>query len=387
MDHYPHSEGGTENPEEARLSRAGPDSGRLRPDGGQEQPLLAEEMGRLDDNVLAFAKALGAPDDVADSALPFRDDPDQSGSEETYVMHDRALVARVLEGLKGDDHMAIFSPYGSGKTAFRRLLVSHIGSTDDHIIADLSDGSEYTQRALYVLMLTTILSQTDYELALERYDGGTRTATGPDGEEYQVPHPTAGCGAALSSLTARLKDDGIHPVLVVDQVEQMTPSDFARVKEVADRGVELVFLGSEDGRDRIEAAPGRLSGGLADRITTVDRPIDPFGQEHITEYAARSLGVLRGDPYGLRDFQDGVDPWAEEPAMDVFTPEAIEAIHEATDGHPRSVRKACNRIFTSAAAAWDDAGRPAIGDGDGEFQITADLVRETLAEVSLSISR
>jgi hypothetical protein len=391
MDHYPHSEGGMD---QSRSPSADAEQGgkrRLCPDGGQDQPLLAQEMERLDDATLAFARALGAPDDVEESALPFRDDPDQEASEATYVLHDDEIVREVLHGLQGDDPMAIFSPYGSGKTALRRLLVRDIGSLSDYIITDLSDGSEYTQRGLYVLMLTAILADEniDYELDLGAYDGGVRTAIGPDGNEYEVPHPTAACGKGLSNLTKRLKKEaGIRPVLVVDQIEQMAPTDFARVKEVADRGVELVFLGSDDGRERIDNAPGELSGGLADRITTVGRPIKPFEPEHITEYIARSLGVLRGEPYGAKHFQPGeenADPW-DEPGMEAFAPGAVEEIHSVTDGHPRSVRKACNRVFTAAAEEWVDAGRPSLGPGDGEFQVTADLVADALAGVELSIT-
>lgn len=328
---------------------------------GRHGPVLFDADNGPDAAVKAFAEALGAPPDVADYRLPFRDRPDEQASPSTYVLHDLDLLKQVRTGLEGKSDVAIISPYGSGKTAIRQLIVRDFGALEKYIIADLSDAQAYTKRQLYVNVIRVVLSETDYTLDMDRYDGGSRTVDGPNGEEFEVPWATTECERALRVLTQQVADDGRRVVLAIDQIELMDAESYEDLKAVRNAGVQLVLLGSPRGRKRMEKYDSALADAREGRLTYIGRRIRPFDTSNIAEYAARSFAQMRGDPYSPREFQQGGDPW-DDPSMRVFTPAAIEVIHDATDGHPRTVRKALNSVFMQAAEAWDDAGRPAIGD-------------------------
>lgn len=88
--------------------------------------------------------------------------------------------------------------------------------------------------------------------------------------------------------------------------------------------------------------------------------IKPFDHDDVAEYAARSLAYFRDESFNGQ----GPSP---------FTDDAIEVIHERTDGNPRDVRLECADTLAKAAIAWHQSDRDVEN-----FQIDRRLVTSTV---------
>ncbi len=305
------------------------------PDRDDEQRRLSTGEGvlldRLDDvesRLLAFGRALGGdPDDVSD--LPFTEEAELDGMPEPlYVRHDRTLLDQVTSWLLQDQHIGLVSPYGTGKTAFREILRRDLGEREDFVVAYVKNASETTPRGLYERILRAAF-EVGYEIDTADYwqvnDG--------------IPWATDETKQAVEEVTEAVRADGKTILLVVDELEDLPESLLSALQVAGDAGVRLFLSGTPEGKER-----------LADARTTLDsrvrfyEGIDPFGPDEVAEYVERSLAYFRGEPY-------------EGQSQRLFTPAAIEDIHERTGGNPREVRLECRDLFTRAGFVWHRSGQ------------------------------
>jgi Type II secretory pathway, component ExeA (predicted ATPase) len=310
-----------------------------RRDERTDEGVLLDQLNEVEERLLAFGEALGGnPADVTD--LPFTEEAglDQM-PEPLYVRHDTEMLNQVTSWLLQDQHIGLVSPYGSGKSAFREIVLRDLSKHDDFVVTYLDNPRETTARTLYRTVIEAAYS-AGYSIDLSRY---SQVRNG-------IPWATAEAKAAVHEMVGRVRKDGKTLLLVVDEIEVLTADLLSPLQVAGDAGVRLFLTGTPEGKRRV----AEIRGTLDSRLRYYEH-IDPFSTEDIAEYIARSLAYFRGEPY------EGQSP-------DLFTRGAIEDIHERTEGNPREVRIECRELFTRAAFVWYRTGQ----DID-RIQITPEL--------------
>jgi type II secretory pathway predicted ATPase ExeA len=306
--------------------------------------IISEQMERLEPAMLQFGEALGgSPDSV--KGLPFSEEADKDGMpEELYVRHDQAMIHNLTVALLNGHHVGLISPYGTGKTALREIVRRDLGEHPEFAIGYLDNAHETTPRGLYATVIRAALD-TGYDLDADEY---TQLREG-------VPWITDEAKEAVRDLAERVEADDQTLTLVVDEIEDFPTELLPMLQTVADAGVRLFLMGTPAGQDRLEEARDTL-----DSRIRYHEGIEPFDPEDVAEYAARSLAYFRGEEFN-----------GQGPAP--FTDDAIEAIHERTDGNPRDVRLECADTLAKAAIAWHQSDRDVEN-----FQIDRRLVTSTV---------
>jgi hypothetical protein len=306
--------------------------------------IISEQIDRLEPAMLQFGEALGgSPDSVKD--LPFSEEADKDGMPEAlYVRHDQATIHNLTVALLNGHHVGLISPYGTGKTALREIIRRDLGEHPKFAIGYLDNAHETTPRGLYATVIRAALD-AGYDL---------------DSDEYRqlrdgVPWITDEAKVAVRDLAERIEADGRTLTLVVDEIEDFPAELLPVLQTMGDSGVRLLLMGTPAGKDRLEEARDTL-----DSRIRYHEGIKPFEQEDVAEYVARSLAYFRGESF------DGQGP-------SPFTDDAIAAIHERTEGNPRSVRLDCADTLAKAAIAWHQSDRDAEN-----FQIDERLVTSTV---------
>ena len=304
-----------------------------------DEGILLDQLEAVEGRLLAFGEGLGgAPDDVTD--LPFTEEAGLDHMPEPlYVRHDTEMLNQVTSWLLQDQHIGLVSPYGTGKSAFREIVLRDLSKHDDFVVTHLDNPRETTARSLYQTVLEAAY-EAGYSVSPGRY---SQVRNG-------VPWATAEAKQAVHEAVGRVREDGKTLLLVVDEIEVLTADLLSPLQVAGDAGVRLFLTGTPEGKRRVAEIRGTLDSRLR-----YYQDIDPFSPDDIAEYIARSLAYFRDEPY------DGQAP-------DLFTREAIEDIYERTEGNPREVRIECRELFTRAAFVWYRTGQ----DVD-RIQVTPEL--------------
>jgi len=288
-----------------------------------EDGILLDQLEAVEGRLLAFGEGLGGdPDDVTD--LPFTEEAGLDHMPEPlYVRHDTEMLNQVTSWLLQDQHIGLVSPYGTGKSAFREIVLRDLSKHDDFVVTHLDNPRETTARSLY---------QTVLEAA---YAAGYSVNPGHYSQlRSGIPWATAEAKQAVHEIVGRVREDGKTLLLVVDEIEVLTADLLSPLQVAGDAGVRLFLTGTPNGKRRVAEIRGTLDSRLR-----YYQHIDPFSPDDIAEYIARSLAYFRDESYNGQ-------------APDLFTREAIEDIHERTEGNPREVRIECRELFTRAAFVW-----------------------------------
>ncbi len=290
--------------------------------------VLLDQLAEVEQRLLAFGEALGGdPDDVTD--LPFTEEAGLDHMPEPlYVRHDTAMLNQVTAWLLQDQHIGLVSPYGTGKSAFREIVLRDLSKHDDFVVTHLDNPRETTPRALYRAVLEAA------------YGAGFSVAFGNYSQVRNgIPWATAEAKDAVREVVGRVREQGKTLLLVVDEIEVLKADLLSPLQVAGDAGVRLFLTGTPEGKRRV----AEIRGTLDSRLRYYEG-IEPFAPDDVAEYVARSLAYFRGESY------DGETP-------DLFTQAAIDDIHERTDGVPREVRIECRELFTRAAFVWYRTGQ------------------------------
>jgi len=301
--------------------------------------VLLDQLAEVEQRLLSFGEALGGdPEDVTD--LPFTEEAGLDHMPEPlYVRHDTEMLNQVTSWLLQDQHIGLVSPYGTGKSAFREIVLRDLAKHDDFVVTHVDNPRETTPRKLYQTILTAAYS-AGYSVDFGNY---SQVRNG-------IPWATAEAKQAVHEAVGRVREDGKTLLLVLDEIEVLEADLLSPLQVAGDAGVRLFLTGTPEGKRRV----AEIRGTLDSRLRYYEN-IDPFSPDDIAEYIARSLAYFRDEPYQ-----------GEEP--DLFTRAAIEDIHERTGGVPREVRIECRELFTRAAFVWYRTGQ----DID-RIQITPEL--------------
>ena len=293
-----------------------------------EKGVLLDQLEEVEQRLLAFGEGLGGEaDDVTD--LPFTEEAGLDHMPEPlYVRHDTEMLNQVTSWLLQDQHIGLVSPYGTGKSAFREIVLRDLSKHDDFVVTHLDNPRETTARSLYQTILEAAYS-AGYSIGHGKY---SQVRNG-------IPWATAETKAAVHEIVGKIRADGKTLLLVVDEIEVLTADLLSPLQVAGDAGVRLFLTGTPEGKRRV----AEIRGTLASRLRYYEH-IDPFSPDDIAEYVGRSMAYFRDEPY------NGQSP-------DLFTREAIEDIHERTEGNPREVRIECRELFTRAAFVWYRTGQ------------------------------
>ena len=293
-----------------------------------ESGVLLDQLDEVEQRLLAFGEGLGGqPDDVTD--LPFTEEAGLDHMPEPlYVRHDTEMLNQVTSWLLQDQHIGLVSPYGTGKSAFREIVLRDLSKHDDFVVTYLDNPRETTARSLYQTVLEAAYAAR-YSIQPGRY---SQVRNG-------IPWATTEAKAAVHEVVERVRTDGKTLLLVVDEIEVLTADLLSPLQVAGDAGVRLFLTGTPEGKRRV----AEIRGTLDSRLRYYEH-IEPFSPDDIAEYVARSLAYFRDEPYNGQ-------------APDLFTREAIEDIHERTEGNPREVRIECRELFTRAAFVWYRTGQ------------------------------
>jgi len=301
--------------------------------------VLLDQLQEVEQRLLAFGEALGGTA-VTVTDLPFTEEAGLDHMPEPlYVRHDTEMLNQVTSWLLQDQHIGLVSPYGTGKTAFREIVLRDLSKHEGFVITHLDNPRETTPRKLYQTVLTAAYA-AGYSIDQRNYSQVR------DG----IPWATAEAKDAVHEIVRRVREDDKTLLLVVDEIEVLEADLLSPLQVAGDAGVRLFLTGTPEGKRRV----AEIRGTLDSRLRYYES-IDPFSPDDVAEYAARSLAYFRGEEY------DGQPP-------DLFTRAAIEEIHERTEGNPREVRIECRELFTRAAFVWYRTGQDI-----SRIQITPEL--------------
>ena len=295
---------------------------------GPSEGVLLDQLDEVEERLLAFGRALGGDvDGVAD--LPFTEEAALDHMPEPlYVRHDTEMLNQVTAWLLQDQHIGLVSPYGTGKSAFREIVLRDLSEHDGFVVTHLDNPRETTARQLYQTVLTAAYG-AGYSVDPANY---SQLRNG-------VPWATGEVKDAVREVMRRVRRDDRTLLLVVDEIEVLEVDLLSPLQVAGDAGVRLFLTGTPEGKRRV----AEIRATLDSRLRYYEG-IDPFGPEDVAEYIARSLAYVRGEAY------TGQSP-------DLFTQAAIEDIHEHTAGNPRAVRIDCRELFTRAAFVWYGTGQ------------------------------
>jgi type II secretory pathway predicted ATPase ExeA len=290
--------------------------------------VLREQFAEVKTRLLSFGTALGGdPETVAD--LPFTEEAGKDHMPEPlYVRQDTAMLNQVTSWLLQDQHIGLVSPYGTGKTAFREIVCRDLGEMDEFIVTHLDNPRETTTRNLYVQLLERA-REYEYEIETEDF---WQTRDG-------IPWATEDAKTATKDVVTQIRRENRTLLLIVDEIEVLPKEILTTLQVAADIGVRLFLLGTPEGKDRV----ADLRETLDSRLRYYEG-IDPFSEDDVAEYVARSLAYFRDEPYNGQGQQ-------------LFTRAAIADVHDRTGGKPREVRIECRELFTRAAFVWYRTGQ------------------------------
>ena len=290
--------------------------------------VIADQLEVVERRLLSFARELGGEiDEVAD--LPFTEEAAQDEMPSAlYVRHDEILLNQVTSWLLQDQHIGLVSPYGTGKTAFREVVLRDLAGHDDFVVAHVENPRDTTPRQLYGEVLEAA------------YDAGFELDTAQFTQARDgIPWATDEARQAVRQMTEEIREEGKRPILLVDEIEVLPAELLSPLQTAGDAGVRLFLLGTPEGKERV----ANLRGTLDSRLRYYEG-IEPFDADAVEEYVERSLAFMRGEVY------DG------QPQT-LFTREAIEDVAERSEGNAREVRIECRELFTRAAFVWDKTGQ------------------------------
>lgn len=293
-----------------------------------ENGVLLDQLESVEGRLLAFGNELGGdPDDVTD--LPFTEEAGiDHMPEPLYVRHDTEMLNQVTSWILQDQHIGLVSPYGTGKSAFREIVLRDLSKHDEFVVTHLDNPRETTPRSLYQTILEAAYA-AGYSVNPGRY---SQVRNG-------IPWVTEEAKQAVHELVGQVREDDKTLLLIVDEIEVLTADLLSPLQVAGDAGVRLFLTGTPEGKHHV----AEIRETLDSRLRYYEH-IDPFAPEDIAEYIARSLAYFRDEPYN-------------DQAPDLFTREAIADIRERTGGNPRAVRIECRELFTRAGFVWHRTGQ------------------------------
>ncbi len=290
--------------------------------------VLLDQLDEVETRLLAFGEALGgSPADVTD--LPFTEEATRDRMPEPlYVRHDQEMLNQVTSWLLQGQHIGLISPYGTGKSSFREIVLRDLAKHEGFIVTAVENARDTTPRQLYQTIIKAAFD-AGYELDTEDY---WQTRDG-------IPWATDEARQAVGEIAADLEAEHTLLYVIVDEIEVLPAELLSPLQVAGDLGIRLFLTGTPEGKERVK----ELRNTLDSRLRYYEG-IEPFSPADVDEYIARSLTYFRGESYNSQ-------------SQNLFTPAAIEAIHEQTAGVPRDVRIECRELFTRAAFVWYRTGQ------------------------------
>lgn len=294
-----------------------------------EEGILVDQIEEVEKRLIEFGNALGG--DVSDvTDLPFTEEATKDKMPEPlYVRHDQEMLNQITSWLLQGQHIGLVSPYGTGKSSFREIVLRDLSTHDDFIITAVRNASETTPRQLYQTILRAAFD-AGYELNTDDY---WQTRDG-------IPWATEEARRAVEEIAEKVLADDALLYLLIDEIEVLPEELLSPIQVAGDSGIRLFLMGTLEGKERV----GDLRNTLNSRLRYYEG-IEPFSPTDVDEYVARSLAYFRGESY-------------EGQSQQLFTKAAIKDIHEETEGVPREVRIECRELFTRAAFVWYRTGQP-----------------------------
>lgn len=294
----------------------------------EKEGVFSSRFAEIEPILLTFGRALGGQVESLDD-LPFTE---ESGTEKMpeplYVRHDEEMLTQLTSWLLQGQHIGLVSPHGTGKTALREIAARDLGERDDFVVASVKNPNATTERGLYEGVIEAA-RDAGYEIDSDNY---WQVRNG-------IPWATAETREAVREVSRKANQDGATILLIVDEIEDLPAKLLPPLQTTGDLGVRLFLSGTPEGKERLL----EFRETLDSRVRYYEE-IDPFSPEDIAEYIARSFAYIRDEPYQ-----------GQEPPL--FTAEAIEWIHDQTDGNPRETRLECMDLFARAAFVWHRSGR------------------------------
>ncbi len=293
-----------------------------------DEGVLLDQLAEVESRLLAFGEALGgSPADVTD--LPFTEEATRDRMPEPlYVRHDQEMLNQVTSWLLQGQHIGLISPYGTGKSSFREIVLRDLAKHEGFIVTAVENARDTTPRQLYQTIIKAAFN-AGYELDTEDY---WQTRDG-------IPWATDEARHAVGEIAADFEAEDTLLYVIVDEIEVLPAELLSPLQVAGDLGIRLFLTGTPEGRERVK----ELRNTLDSRLRYYEG-IEPFSPADVDEYIARSLAYFRGETYNGQ-------------SQTLFTPAAIEAIHEQTNGVPREVRIECRELFTRAAFVWYRTGQ------------------------------
>jgi putative secretion ATPase (PEP-CTERM system associated) len=261
--------------------------------------------------------------------LPFQITPDVSFYFDSQA-HSRAL-ATIIYGLdKHEGFVVVTGEVGAGKTT----LIEYLLATGR--LAKLTAAKINTTQ----LEPDSLLTYIQYAFGFERTSSSKAEAL-----------------KSLGEFFARAQAEGRRLLLIVDEVQNLSDAALEELRMLsnfqigADGALQMLLVGQPEFRARLRSPACEQ---IRQRVVA-SYHLSPLPKPDIRHYVEHRLSSAgwNGD--------------------EIFTPKALERVHEVTEGVPRKINRLCDRLMLYAF--FEDRRRV---DADMVATIEAELIEENL---------
>jgi type II secretory pathway predicted ATPase ExeA len=229
-------------------------------------------------------------------------------------------LRRLQENIQRNVNTFITGPFGTGKTILTRTMYD--------ILADVEG-----YKPVFVSVQKGRYSKTMAKRILDEL-----------GEPVDA---TASQAVLYEDITTALQDrydDGIRTVMFYDEVINGSDGTLRQIlhlqRDIEDWEPVLVFNGTAHMLDQIHAKIEPLSDRIGDEITLAG--LDPEGAFDLVNKRLRYYCTES-------EWKDGGGCAHDDAAVEPFTRDSVDLIHQDVTPHPRHIRRQCNTVIEEAA--------------------------------------
>jgi type II secretory pathway predicted ATPase ExeA len=298
-------------------------------------PSFDSALDETADEQVAYREALGFLEGRTPFAAESLPDSDIQVDVNEDLLHE--LASHILNRA---GHATVIDEAGAGKSLLRDDIYAALRDRDEQFrVVRIKEVEQITTRRFYVRVLEGLRDHDDLEIPAEE----------------DLPRSTDGVRSVVEEVAEQLEDLGLTCIVQVDQMEDVATNTrrfeqlLAGLQSVGDLGEEepvfiLFLFGTPIVSERIED----LRETLDTRLVAKDRSLERFGYSETDELIGRWLAWARGEEFSA------------SLSSDPFTGEAIQAVVDASDGTPRSVRQECYHAWRAGARQYAEDGETAI---------------------------
>jgi type II secretory pathway predicted ATPase ExeA len=298
-------------------------------------PSFDSALDETADEQVAYREALGFLEGRTPFAAESLPDSDIQVDVNEDLLHE--LASHILNRA---GHATVIDEAGAGKSLLRDDISAALRDRDEQFrVVRIKEVEQITTRRFYVRVLEGLRDHDDLEIPAEE----------------DLPRSTDGVRSVVEEVAEQLEDLGLTCIVQVDQMEDVATNTrrfeqlLAGLQSVGDLGEEepvfiLFLFGTPIVSERIED----LRETLDTRLVAKDRSLERFGYSETDELIGRWLAWARGEEFSA------------SLSSDPFTGEAIQAVVDASDGTPRSVRQECYHAWRAGARQYAEDGETAI---------------------------